>query len=204
MIDNVKIWGDESNCIYSIYVDDFTAPQWGAHPDFDLTVSSDAHCSINNVVWFWESNSDAGELTSSSTFDHEDYVYYMGIYFTPQSGYHFSDYTRVYYNGDPHPFDVVYSSILNTGVFRAWTINYYVDESMGVDEQTSEQLIVRPNPTSDMLFLEGLDGEMVSIFDNMGRLVLQEKYHGHLDVSNLAQGIYALKVAEKTVKFVKE
>lgn len=204
MIDNVNIWGDETNCIYSIYIDGFTRPHWGAHPDFDMTVSSDSHCSINDVVWYWESESNAGEMTASSTFNNEDLVYYMGIYFTPQSGYHFSDYTRVYYNGSPDPFDVVYSSLLSTDEFRAWTISYHLFDPMGVDEQTSEQLIARPNPTSDKLFIEGMDGELVSVYDNTGRLVLQEKYHGHLDVSALAKGMYVVKIGEKTMKFLKD
>jgi hypothetical protein len=203
-IDNVRIFGDESNCIYSIFVDGFTAPQWGAHPDFDVTVSSDSHCSINDVVWFWESESNAEEMTASSIFDNEDYVYYMGITFAPESDYYFTDYTRVYYNGDPAPFDVVYSSVMN-GNFRSWTINYQVNDPSSVNEQTAEQrLTIKPNPTSDMLYLEGMDGEMVSVYDNTGRMVLQERYNNHLDVSALPQGVYALKVAEKTVKFVKE
>lgn len=204
MVDNVKIWGNESNCIYSIYLEGFTAPQWGAHPDFDVTVSSDSHCSVDDVVWYWESASNAGELTTSSTFNHEDYVYYMGIYFTPQSGYHFSDYTRVYYDGNPNPFDVVFSSLLSTGEFRAWTVNYDVHDPMGVEEQPAEQLIVRPNPTADKLYLEGMDGEMVSVYDNTGRMVLQEHYNGHLDVSSLAKGVYAVTVVGHTVKFVKD
>lgn len=203
LIDNVKIWGNESNCIYSIYVDGFTAPQWGAHPDFDVTVSSDANCAISNVSWYWENDTDAGELTSSDVFNNQDVVYYMGVVFTPESGYYFSDYTRVYYNGDPTPFDVVYSSVMSGGDFRAWTINYDLDP-LGVAEQASEQLIVRPNPTSDMLFIEGVDSELVSVYDNTGRMVLQEKYNGHLDVSTLAKGVYAVKVAGKTMKFLKD
>ena len=204
LIDNVKIWGNESNCIYSIDVDGFTRPHWGAHPDFDVTVSSDAHCSINDVVWYWESISDAGEMTANSTFNHEDYVYYMGIYFTPQSGYHFSDYTRVYYNGNPHPFDVVYSSVLNSGEFRAWTISYQLYDPMGVDEQPSEQLVARPNPTTDKLYLEGMDGKMVNVYDNMGRLVLQERYNGYLNVNTLSQGVYTISVEGCALKFIKE
>ena len=203
MVDNVKIWGNESNCIYSIYVDGFTRPYWGAHPDFDVTIPSDAHCTISNVTWNWENSTESGLLSPSDIFNNENLVYYMGIIFHPESGYHFSDYTRVYYNGDPGPFDVIYSSIMSGGEFRGWTNNFTVSPT-GVDEQTSEQLIARPNPTSDKLFIEGIDGELVSVYDNTGRLVLQEKYNGHLDVSALAKGVYAVKVAEKTMKFLKD
>ena len=204
MIDNVKIFGTESNCIYSIYVDGFTAPQWGAHPDYEVTVSSDSHCTIHDLYWLWESSNEADQLPPEGTFDNEDLVYYMGIVFTPESGYYFASYTRVYYNGDPTPFDFVYSSMMN-GNFRAWTISYHVDDPMGVEEQIAEpQLTVRPNPTSDKLYLEGMDGEMVSVYDNTGRLMIQERYNGHLDVSSLVKGVYAVTVAGRTVKFVKK
>ena len=208
-IDNVKIWGNESNCIYSIDVDGFTQPHWGAHPDFDITIAANSHCSISDVRWFWESDSNMGEMTPSSTFNHEDYVYYMAIFFTPETGYHFADYTRVYYNGNPGPFDIVYSSIVSGGDFRAWTKNYHLYDPMGVDEQVTEhKLIVRPNPTSDKLYLENMDGELVSVYDNTGRMVLQEHYHGSLNVSNLPKGVYVITIAGRTmnntVKFTKE
>ena len=45
---------------------------------------------------------------------------------------------------------------------------------------------------------------MVSVYDNMGRLVLQECYNGCFNVSGLIPGVYALTAAGRTVKFVKE
>ena len=180
MVDNVKIWGEESNSIYSIYVDGYTRPHWGDHPDFDVTVPSDAHCSISDVFWYWENEATAELLTPSDIFNDESVVYYMGIVFTPESGYHFSDYTRVYYNGNPFPFDVVFSSIMSGGDFRAWTIDYQLYDPLGVDEQTSEQLIARPNPTSDKLFIEGMDGELVSVYRfqyNLFRFEIKQELH---------------------------
>lgn len=73
-----------------------------------------------------------------------------------------------------------------------------------VIEISSESLSVYPNPTIDILYLDGVDNEMVSIYDAMGRLVMQQVYNGNLDVSGLATGVYAVKTSNQITKFVKE
>ena len=103
-----------------------------------------------------------------------------------------------------------------------------------VHESSLQQpLEVYPNPVSDVLYLKNLpceqvdyfvfnvlgqkvdgvssngaldimDGVTVSIFDMMGRMVLQERYEGKLDVSQLVPGIYAIKAEGYTARFVKE
>ena len=73
-----------------------------------------------------------------------------------------------------------------------------------VAESESNSLNVYPNPANDKLFIEGVEGETVRIYDNMGRLVLNEQYKGHVDVSALAQGVYAVSVGNNVVKFVKK
>ena len=73
-----------------------------------------------------------------------------------------------------------------------------------VSENHVESLNVYPNPANDMLYIDGVEGETVRVYDNTGRLVKQEQYNGHLDVSNLAQGIYAVTAGDRIVKFVKK
>lgn len=73
-----------------------------------------------------------------------------------------------------------------------------------VIEISSESLSVYPNPTTDILYLDGVDNEMVSIYDAMGRLVMQQVYNGNLNVSSLAKGFYAVKTSNQITKFVKE
>lgn len=73
-----------------------------------------------------------------------------------------------------------------------------------VIEISSETLSVYPNPTTDVLNIEGVDNEMISIYDATGRLVLQQIYNENLDVSTLAKGVYAVKTGIGIVKFVKE
>ena len=103
-----------------------------------------------------------------------------------------------------------------------------------VHESSLQQpLEVYPNPVSDVLYLKNLpcetmdysvfnvlgqkvdgvssngaldiiDGVTISVFDMMGRMVLQERYEGKLDVSQLVPGIYAIKAEGCTARFVKE
>ena len=49
-----------------------------------------------------------------------------------------------------------------------------------------------------------MNGTTISVFDMTGRRVMQERYEGQLDVSNLTPGLYAIKAEGYTVKIVKE
>lgn len=91
------------------------------------------------------------------------------------------------------------------------TYNYYPScmfmaygyDSM-LDNNVVETLNVYPNPANNALYIEGIEGQTVRVYDNMGRLVMEEQYNGSLNVSNLAQGIYAVTTGNNVVKFVKE
>ena len=103
-----------------------------------------------------------------------------------------------------------------------------------VHESSPQQpLEVYPNPVSDVLYLKNLpcetadysicnvlgqkvdvgssdgaldimNGMTISVFDMMGRMVMQERYEGKLDVSHLVPGIYAIKAEGCMARFVKE
>lgn len=76
-------------------------------------------------------------------------------------------------------------------------------ETTDVEETLAESLNVYPNPVNDKLFIDGVEGAMVRIYDSMGRMLMEEQYQGNIDVSKLAQGVYAASVGSRTVKFVK-
>lgn len=77
-------------------------------------------------------------------------------------------------------------------------------DETNIVENDSQNIQVYPNPASDKLMIAGADGEMVRVYDNMGRVVMEQLYNGSLDVNNLARGVYAVSVARDVVKFVKE
>jgi len=184
-------------------VEGFTAPAWDEHPDFDLEVALDAHYSIDAVDWLWSDGITNGALSEEDVFNNEDLSYYMILTISPEEGYSFTDETTVFYNGDPSPLAQGY--VIALGKFMALTTNYYVtDPTTGITEQTAEIIALWPNPVTNTLYLDIMDGTSVSIFDMTGRMVKQEHYEGKIDVSNLAPGIYAIKAEGVTVRFVKE
>ncbi len=194
----------EPEIIKEIYVEGFTAPVWGEHPDFDLEVAADAHYSISEVSWQYYGDGIYGFLQVDDLFNHDDLVYALGITFEPEEGYVFSEDVNVFYNGDPSLFDAAESYFIEDGAYMAFTIGFHVSDPLDVAEQSSESLSVWPNPAANMLQLNVAGGSTVSVFDMTGRMVMREHYEGHLDVSTLAPGLYAIKTKGCSVRFVKE
>ena len=194
----------EPEMIDEIYVEGFTEPAWGEHPDFDLEVAPDAHYFISEVSWQYYGDGIYGFLQGDDLFNRDDLVYVLGITFDSEEGYVFADNVTVFYNGDSSIFDAAESYSIEDGAFMAFTIDFHVSDPTGITELTSESIAVWPNPATNVLYLDVVDGTNVSVFDMTGRMVMQQHYEGQLDVSKLAPGLYALKVEEATVRFVKE
>ena len=192
----------EPEVIDEIYVEGFTEPAWGEHPDFDLEAAPDAHYSIDAVDWLWGDGVANGALAEEDVFNNEDLSYCMILTVSPEEGYCFTDETKVFYNGDFSPFSQGY--VIASGQFMASTINYNVTDPTGIPEQTAGSIALWPNPVVDFLHLDVKDDVAVSVFDMTGRMVKQEHYKGMIDVSDLAPGIYAIKTKGVTVRFVKE
>ena len=194
----------EPEIINEIYLEGFTAPVWGEHPDFDLEVAADAHYSINEVRWYWVNPYIYDFMEEDDIFDHDDAAYYLSITFEPEEGYVFAEDITVFYNGDPSIFDATESYFIEEGAFMAFTIGFHVSDPLGIVEQTAENIAVWPNPASDILHLDVMDGITISIFDMTGRMVMQENYEGKLDVSHLVPGVYTIKAEGCTIRFVKK
>lgn len=193
----------EPEIIDEIYVEGFTAPVWGEHPDFDLEVAEGSHYSINEVRWYWINPNIYEFMEEDDIFDHEDAAYYLSITFEPEEGYVFSEDVKVFYNGDLSIFDAAESYFIEDGTYMTFTIGFHVSDPMGIAEQSSVSLSVWPNPTIDMLHLNVAERSTISVFDMTGRLVMQQRYEGQLDVSRLAPGLYAVKAEGCSVRFVK-
>lgn len=190
--------------ISEIYVEGFTEPVWGEHPDFSMTVAADAHYSIDAVEWFWSDGSTNGALTEEDAFNNENLSYFMILTISPEEGYYFTDETTVFYDGDPTPSDASNSYVIAFGKFLAKTISYQVTDITCTAEQTVEPITTWPNPTQDLLHLNVMDGAVLSVFDMTGRLVMKGPYESHLDVSHLAPGVYTIKAEGVSARFVKE
>ena len=77
-----------------------------------------------------------------------------------------------------------------------------------LDAVESGTIQVYPNPTQDVLFVRGIEGDqVVRIFDLQGRLMhatSASEGEAQLQVGNLADGTYLLQLGAQVVKFIKE
>lgn len=86
---------------------------------------------------------------------------------------------------------------VSNGSDCAWldyiTMPPFIDE---VDEHSTNILEVHPNPVTDMVYLsiENSDEAIVSVFDEQGRLVIQEKNTNAISFKGLNPGVYHIKV----------
>ena len=91
-----------------------------------------------------------------------------------------------------------------TDMFRLNLDYITLGQNAGVAENDANVFSVYPNPATSTLYIDGAEGETVSVYDATGRLVMQEVYNGQLNVSTLEKGIYAVRVGTNVVRFVKE
>ena len=132
------------------------------------------------------------------------------------------------YAGKNVPLPFVANAIIGNPA-RPYMIDLGADGTTGIDDgyNTSQKIVIHPNPARDELRItiydlspskfEGVDGadgrgSLFEIYDIMGKLVKSHTSylapHTTIDVSDLAQGVYLLKVMLPDeivmLKFVKE
>lgn len=180
----------------------FTAPVWGEHPDYEIEVSPEAPYIITNVSWHRYVSYEDHVLDPDEYFDLEDVNYYLFVLLSPKEGFVFDEYPTVSFDGDSSVFAY---GIPSNNDYWVYTIDYQVtDPTIGIAEQTAESIALWPNPATNILYLDVVEGTTVSVFDMTGRMVKQERYEGQINVSDLVPGIYAIKAEGSTVRFVKE
>lgn len=85
-------------------------------------------------------------------------------------------------------------------------INPYADITKVVKtDADSDRILVYPNPANQIIYLKNNFNGAISIYNVNGELVIEELNHkGYLDVSGLRSGIYLVKTANQTIRFIKE
>ncbi|MDR2009064.1 MAG: C10 family peptidase [Bacteroidales bacterium] len=98
---------------------------------------------------------------------------------------------------------------------NGWEITYAVvvkgNAPTGVDDNTLSHLTIYPNPATNNLTINGLEGKATAqVYDIYGKLLMNinNLQDGSVDVSSLASGIYFVKVENKnntrTMRFIKQ
>ena len=80
-------------------------------------------------------------------------------------------------------------------------------ESIGVDENGSKPILLYPNPFSDKIRIEGLEGEReIQIYNAQGMLIKTTSINGdsEINVKELPTGIYIFRIGGHAMRLVKE
>jgi len=72
-----------------------------------------------------------------------------------------------------------------------------VDAGLGIDDNTLANISLYPNPSSDLVFIEGANTELEAVvFDLLGKQVMREFITDKLDISCLEQGTYIINLTD--------
>ena len=90
------------------------------------------------------------------------------------------------------------------GCFETINFEIFANPNLGVEDDNFVDLIVYPNPVQNILFIESQKQiESVKIYNLHGQLV-KEKASNNMDVSNLATGLYFVKVTVDRHSIIKK
>ncbi len=74
----------------------------------------------------------------------------------------------------------------------------------GLNAVAETQLHIYPNPTSERLFINSLTNSSYVIFDVAGKVITKGLYDGEgIDLKNVSNGIYFIKIEDQVLKVVK-
>jgi len=97
-----------------------------------------------------------------------------------------------------------WNSNLNTWVLESLSTYYYKTIS-GTNNIVPDKICIYPNPATDILHINGLDGiTSLSIVDLKGNILYENSTHGNINVCGLKDGIYLLKIKTGKVEIIRK
>ena len=79
----------------------------------------------------------------------------------------------------------------------------FSDEPTALDNVEKGSIVVYPNPTQDVLYIQGIDAQILRIFNMQGNM-LQTTEGTQVSVSHLPTGTYLLQIGTQVVRFIKQ
>lgn len=79
----------------------------------------------------------------------------------------------------------------------------FSDEPTAVDNVEKGSIIVYPNPTQDVLYIQGIEAQILRVFNMQGSM-LQTTEGTQVSVSHLPTGTYLLQIGTQVVRFIKQ
>ena len=83
-------------------------------------------------------------------------------------------------------------------------ITFSVSGSMtSVEDVQPSNIVVYPNPTQDVLMIQGIEAQALRVYDLQGRMLLLQE-GTQIGVNQLSEGTYLLQIGTQVVRFIKK
>lgn len=82
-------------------------------------------------------------------------------------------------------------------------ITFSNDVPSSVEDVVENTILVYPNPTHDVLMIQGVEAQALRVYDMQGHLLKTEQGK-QVSVSDLPDGTYLLQVGTQVVRFIKK
>ena len=79
----------------------------------------------------------------------------------------------------------------------------FSNEFTALDNVEKGSIVVYPNPTQDVLYIHGIEAQILRIFNMQGNM-LQTTEGTQVSVSHLPTGTYLLQIGTQVVRFIKQ
>ena len=79
----------------------------------------------------------------------------------------------------------------------------FSQSSTAVEDVTAADILVYPNPTQDVLYVQGIEAQTLRVYDLQGRVVVATE-GTEVNVAPLSMGTYLLQVGTQVVRFIKQ
>ena len=79
----------------------------------------------------------------------------------------------------------------------------FTQSSTAVENVTEAEILVYPNPTQDMLYINGIEAQTLRVYDLQGHMVVTT-VGTEVNVAPLSMGTYLLQVGTQVVRFIKQ
>ena len=80
------------------------------------------------------------------------------------------------------------------GIWMEWGPFKTFQTGFDAVNETMKQVMIYPNPASEMLYIQGFEPTEVQVFNALGQLVKTVKDASEINVSDWAEGVYVLRI----------